>query len=100
MSKFFNYTRVEQSPVQIEGQEPKTKEVVDVINLNKVIRALLMPEGHLLVLLDDLHTRKQEVPMYNKKKEITGYKHEMGTFQSEIFITKKEDIENFYKLAQ
>lgn len=98
-TKFFSYKRVEPLAIQVEGQEQQFKTFIDLINLDKVIRVISLPEGQLLVLLDDIHTRTQEVPMTNKKKEVTGYKKENIVVQSEIYLFG-EDIERFYKLTE
>lgn len=100
MSNFFKYSRREPLAIQVEGQEQQFKTFTDVINLSKVIRAVSLPENQLLVLLDDIHQRVQEVPMTNKKKEVTGYKKETITVQSEVYLTDPLDIERFYKLAE
>lgn len=84
----FWYTRVN------EG-----KEYLDALNLQKVIRAVAMENGETLVLLDDLHQRLQEVPVTNKQGKVTAMKNVMNTFQSEIYLSKEEDIKRFYELT-
>ena len=60
----FFYTRKE----PIEGTDPQEfKEYRDSINLNKVIRSVQMSDDVLVVLLDDMHERVQEVPNINPK---------------------------------
>ena len=75
------------------------KEMQDCLNLVKVIRAISLPDDTLLVLMDDLHQRMQEVPVHNKQGKVTGTRNVMNTFQSEIILVKPEDIENFKKLT-
>lgn len=84
----FWYTRV-------EGE----KEYSDAINLQKVIRAITIESGEVLVLLDDIHNRTSEVPVTNKSGKITGMKNSTVTVQSEIYLSKEEDIKRFYELT-
>lgn len=98
MKNQFFYSRKVQKPVQIEGQEIQYNEYRDSLNLDKVIRSFEHEDGTLIILMDDIHQRKQEVPIYNKKREFTGTKYEDVTMQSEITISK-EDKERFYKLT-
>lgn len=80
---------------RIEGE----KEMQDALNPEKIIRVLELENGNLLILLDDLHRRLKEVPVMNKKGEVTSVRNVEDTFQSEIYLTKTEDIENFKKLT-
>lgn len=73
-------------------------EVKDCINLSKVIRAITVENGELLVLLDDIHERIQEIPMTDKKGKVTGTKNSRGTFQTEVYLSKN-DAERFYQLT-
>lgn len=86
--KLFWYTRV-------EGE----KELQDSINLEKVIRSIELSDGSFLVLLDDIHERIQEVPIVGSNGKQKGTKNVRGTFQTEIYLVKPEDIENFKKLT-
>lgn len=71
------------------------KEFTDSFNINKVIRTVGMEDDTLLVLLDDLHERVQQVPDINPKtNKMVGYKRERNTYQSEITLSK-EDAERF-----
>lgn len=88
MSKMFWYTRIEDG-----------KELNDSINLEKVIRAIELSDGSYLVILDDIHERIQEMPILDSKGKQKGTKNVRGTFQTEIYLTKIEDIENFKKLT-
>jgi hypothetical protein len=80
---------------RVEGE----KEMQDCLNLQKVIRAISLPDNTLLVLMDDLHQRMQEIPVHNKQGKVTAMKNVMNAFQSEIILSKIEDIENFKKLT-
>ena len=86
MSLFW-YTRVN------EG-----KEYLDAINLQKVIRAITVENEELLVLLDDIHERIQEVPLLGKNGKVNGTKNTRGTFQTEVYLSK-EDAKRFYELT-
>ncbi len=70
--------------------------VRDSLNVTKIIRCITMDNGDLLVLMDDLHQRKQEVPIRNKKGQITGMKNEVNAFQSEVTILREQVVE-FYQ---
>ena len=60
----FFYTRKE----AIEGTDPvEYTEFLDSINLNKVIRSVQTSPDIIVVLLDDMHERIQEVPNINHK---------------------------------
>lgn len=98
MKNQFFYTRRE--PVQpAEGQKEITfKEYRDSINLNKVIRSITLNTGQVVVLLDDIHERVQDVPNYNKKGVVIGAKRERNVFQTEIYLSP-EDGERFFKLT-
>ncbi len=91
----FIYTRKVPMPPKEGESELQYKLAKDCFNINKVIRAIEMDNGDLFVLLDDLHQRKQEVPIRNKKGEITGMKNEINAFQSELTVLK-EEVEEFY----
>lgn len=69
----------------------------DSFNMNKVIRTVGMEDGRLLVLLDDLHERSQEVPDIDARtNKMKGIKRQRNTFQSEIYL-EPEDVERFYQ---
>lgn len=87
MNQFF-YTRT-------EGD----KSFRDSFNVNKVIRSLTLEDEKVLILIDDLHERSQEVPDINPKtNKMMGYKRKRDTFQSEIYLSK-EDGERFFNLT-
>lgn len=87
MNQFF-YTRT-------EGE----KSYRDSFNVNKVIRSVTLEDEKVLILIDDLHERSQEVPDINPKtNKMMGYKRKRDTFQSEIYLSK-EDGERFFNLT-
>tara|TARA_R110000868_G_scaffold116999_1_gene310937 strand:- start:1447 stop:1719 length:273 start_codon:yes stop_codon:yes gene_type:complete len=87
MNQFF-YTRTENE-----------KTFRDSFSMNKVIRTVEMEEGKVLVLLDDLHERSQEVPDIDiRTNKMKGTKRQRNTFQSEITLDVA-DAERFYKLT-
>lgn len=95
MNNQFFYTRKEISGGSPEA--PEYKEYRDSFNVNKVIRSLTLEDGRVLVLIDDLHERVQEVPNVNPKtNKMVGYKRERNTYQSEVYLDA-EDAERFYK---
>ena len=69
----------------------------DSINMDKVIRSVGIEDGRLLILLDDLHERAQEVPEVDvRTNKVKGVKRQRNTFQSEIYL-EPEDVERFYE---
>jgi hypothetical protein len=63
-----------------------------------VIRSLSNDDGTVLVLLDDLHERAQEIPDIDvRTNKVKGVKRQKNTFQSEISLSK-EDGERFFNL--
>jgi hypothetical protein len=68
----------------------------DSFNLNKVIRSVAIEDGRVMILLDDLHERAQEVPDIDPRtNKVKGMKRQKNTFQSEIYL-EGEDVERFY----
>lgn len=75
------------------------KTYLDTFNLNKVIRSIGLSDGRQLVLLDDIHERATEVPDINLITGKTkGTKRVRDVYQSELYLTEKEDIERFLRL--
>ena len=68
----------------------------DSFNLNKVIRSVQMDDNKLLILLDDIHERAEQVPDI-KNGKVIGQKRERNTFQTEINLFD-EDITRFNNL--
>jgi len=94
MKEQFLYNR----SVPVEGSTETTM-VQDSFNITKVIRTMTIEDNKLMVLLDDLHERVQEVPEVNPKTgKIGGMRRERNTFQSEIYLDK-EDGARFLKLT-
>ena len=97
MQNQFFYTRKEL--VSGTPENPEFKEFRDSFNINKVVRSLTIEDSRLLVLLDDLHERAQQVPDVDlKTNKIKGMKRERNTFQSEIYLDPA-DAERFLKLT-
>jgi hypothetical protein len=67
-------------------------------SLSKVVRTVEMDDGSILVLLDDLHQRLQEIPIKNKAGKTTSVKHVLNAFQSEISLSK-EDAQRFFEIT-
>lgn len=84
----FWYTRVNEE-----------KEYLDAINLQKIIRVVTLENGQVLILLDDIHNRITQEPVTNKQGKVTSMKNTTGTYQSEIYISKEEDIKRLYELT-
>jgi hypothetical protein len=58
-----------------------------------------MEDGSLLVLLDDMHERSENVPDIDPKtNKFKGMKRERKVYQSEISLTG-EDVTRFQNLA-
>lgn len=94
MKNQFVYKRI--IPPKEEGGEEKT--VFDSFNVDCVVRSVTLEDDKVLVLLDDIHEREQEVPRPNRNGKISMRK-ERGTFQSEIFL-EPEDGEKFRELTK
>ena len=69
----------------------------DSFNINKVIRSVQMEDNKLVILLDDIHERAEQVPDV-KNGKVVGSKRERNTFQTEINLFD-EDITRFNNLA-
>jgi hypothetical protein len=63
----------------------------DSFNINKVIRSVQMDDNKVLVLLDDLHERSEEVPDV-KNGKVVGSKRERNTYQTEINLEGDDAI--------
>lgn len=85
MSLFF-YTR----------KSEDDKVYTDSFNLNKVIRTIQMDDNKVLVLLDDIHDRPEDVPEV-KNGKIVGQKRVRNVFQTEINLFD-EDVIRFNNL--
>lgn len=85
MSLFF-YTR----------QSEDGKVYTDSFNLNKVIRSIQMDDNKVLVLIDDIHERPEDVPEV-KNGKMVGQKRVRNVFQTEINLFD-EDVTRFNNL--
>lgn len=89
------YEDKEKTIIKKEGY---TKVILNSFNLNCVIRAMTMDDGKLLVLLNDLHERYETKPKIHPKtgepkfdrKGKMMFERVKETFQSEIYLSKKE----------
>ena len=95
MKNQFFYTRKELKSGTPEN--PVYNVFRDSININKVIRTVAIEDGRLLILLDDIHERAQDVPEIDPRtNKMKGVKRQRNTFQSEIYL-EGEDVERFYQ---
>jgi hypothetical protein len=86
MSLFF-YTR------EVDG-----KIYTDSFNINKVVRSMQVDENKVILVLDDIHERSEQVPDV-KNGKVVGSKRERNTFQTEITLTG-EDVKRFNSLSK
>ncbi len=94
MKNQFFYTRKELKSGTPEN--PVYNEFRDSFNINKVIRSVAIEDGRVLVLLDDIHERAQEMPEIDpRSNKVKGIKRQRNTFQSEIYL-EGQDVERFY----
>ena len=94
MKNQFFYTRKELKSGTPEN--PVYNVFRDSFNINKVIRSVAIEDGRVMILLDDLHERAQEVPDIDPRtNKVKGVKRQKNTFQSEIYL-EPEDVERFY----
>jgi hypothetical protein len=94
MQNQFFYTRKEL--VSGTPENPEFKEFRDSFNVNKIVRSVTMEDGRVLILLDDIHERAQEVPDVDPKtNKMKGYKRVKNTFQSEIYLDPADAIRFF-----
>lgn len=97
MKNQFFYTRKELKSGTPEN--PVYNEFRDSFNINKVIRSVAIEDGRVMILLDDLHERAQEVPDVDPRtNKVKGMKRQKNTFQSEIYL-EGEDVERFYNVT-
>jgi hypothetical protein len=86
MSNLFFYTR----------KSEDNKVFTDSFNLNKVIRSIQMDDNKVLILLDDIHERPEDVPEI-KNGKMVGQKRVRNVFQTEINLFD-EDVIRFNNL--
>ena len=95
MKNQFFYTRRELKSGTPEN--PVYNVFRDSFNINLVIRTVAIEDGRLLVLLNDIHERAQEIPEVDvRTNKVKGVKRQRNTFQSEIYL-EPEDVERFYE---
>ena len=88
MINLFFYTR------NVDG-----KIYTDSFNLNKVVRSMQIEDEKIILVLDDLHERSEQVPDIDPKNgRVRGQKRERNTYQTEITLTG-EDVKRFNNLA-
>ena len=68
----------------------------DSFNLNKVIRSIQLDDNKVLVLIDDIHERPEDVPEV-KNGKMVGQKRVRNVFQTEINLVD-EDVIRFNNL--
>lgn len=85
MSLFF-YTR----------KTEDNKVFTDSFNLNKVIRSIQLDDNKVLILIDDIHERPEDVPEV-KNGKMVGQKRVRNVFQTEINLFD-EDVIRFNNL--
>jgi hypothetical protein len=97
MRNQFFYTRKEIKSGTPEN--PVYNEFRDSFSLDKVVRSLTIEDERVLVLLDDIHERSQEVPDVDPRTgKPKGVKRQKNTFQSEIYLDP-EDAKRFFELT-
>jgi len=97
MQNQFFYTRKEL--VSGTPENPEFKEFRDSFNVEKVVRSIIIEDGRMLVLLDDLHERVQDVPDVDPRtNKVKGVKRERNTYQSEIYLDPSDAL-RFYTLT-
>lgn len=74
------------------------KDFIESFNIDKVIRTIAF-DDELVVLLDDIHERVEEVPTINPKtNKVIGVQRKRDIFQSDIHL-KGDDILRFQGLT-
>lgn len=68
----------------------------DSFNLNKVIRSMQVDDNKVILVLDDIHERSENVPDV-KNGKVVGSKRERNVFQTEISLFD-EDATRFNNL--
>jgi hypothetical protein len=97
MKNQFFYTRKELKSGTPEN--PVYNEFRDSFSIEKVVRSLSIEDDRVLVLLDDIHERSQEVPDIDPRTgKPKGVKRQKNTFQSEIYLDP-EDAKRFFELT-
>lgn len=63
----------------------------DSFNLNKVIRSMQVDDNKVILVLDDIHERSENVPDV-KNGKVVGSKRERNVFQTEISLFDEDAI--------
>jgi len=79
-------------------REVDGKIYTDSFNLNKVVRSMQLEDEKIILVLDDIHERSEQVPDI-KNGKVVGSKRERNTFQTEITLTG-EDVKRFNNLSK
>lgn len=101
MKNLFFYKRRE--PIAPTENSKKTDELQfntfeDFFNVDTVIRGMTLEDGRVLLILNDIHERVEEVPKLNAKKtHQIGTKVQRRTVQSEIYLDKEDGARFFDK---
>ena len=79
-------------------EAPATRESRASFNVDMVIRSMELPDGKLIVILDDFHEEMVTMPdsVNTKTNRIVHGKKELAVVQSEITLSA-EDKERFFK---
>lgn len=72
------------------------KTYTDSFNLNKVIRSMQVDDNKVILVLDDIHERPEDVPEV-KNGKMVGQKRVRNVFQTEISLFD-EDVIRFNNL--
>ena len=83
---------VEVPMINGEAQPHQFKELLCSCNLDKVLFSIETPTGRTLVM-DHMHEKEYEVPVFNKKGMKIGDKKVRGMFQTEILLDHDESTE-------
>lgn len=67
------------------------KVYTDSFNINKVIRSIQLDDNKVLILLDDIHERPEDVPEV-KNGKMVGQKRVRNVFQTEINLFDEDAI--------
>lgn len=94
----FIYTRKESVPSKVEGEDAQILEYKDSFNINFVTRTRALPDGKLLILLNDFHDETIDIPIPNKKGEVYKYEKRRQVMYSEIYL-ESDDANRFYQLT-
>ena len=79
-------------------RKSEDKVYTDSFNLNKVIRSVQVDDNKVLVLLDDVHDRSEDVPDIDPKTgKQRGVKRQRTTYSTEISLFD-EDVTRFHNL--